>query len=120
MNQFEGQVAVHLPAHAAEDELDLDGVADDHPEEIILVPCVRQARAGQVGLVSHLREGGVQAETTHSRAVLGQWLEDNCPVEAGARVDWTPVLDTEAASDIKQLVCLPESPAWLLYTSTAH
>ena len=41
MNQFEGQVAVHLPAHAAEDELDLDGVADDHPEEIILVPCVR-------------------------------------------------------------------------------
>ena len=84
MNQFEGQVTVHLPAHAAEDELDLDGVADDHPEEVVLVPGVRQARAGQVGLVGHFGEGGVQAETTHSRAVLGQWLEDDCSVEAGA------------------------------------
>ena len=84
MNQFEGQVTVHLPAHAAEDELDLDGVADDHPEEVVLVPGVRQAGAGQVGLVSHFGECGVQTEAAHSRAVLGQWLEDNCPVEAGA------------------------------------
>ena len=66
MNQLEGQVTVHLPAHAAEYELDLDVVADDHAEEVILVPCVRQARAGEVGLVSDLGEGGVKAEPPHA------------------------------------------------------
>ena len=59
MNQLEGQVAVHLPAHAAEDEFDFNVVADDHAEKVVLVAGVRQARAGEVGLVSDLGEGGV-------------------------------------------------------------
>ena len=54
MNKLEGQVTVHLAAHATEDELDLDAVADHHPEEVVLVAGLRQTGGREVGLVRDL------------------------------------------------------------------
>ena len=54
MDQLERQVHLQLASHARQDDLDLDGVADDHAEEVVRVAGLGDRRAGQVRLVADL------------------------------------------------------------------
>lgn len=45
MDQLEGEVSLQLAPHPAEDQLDLDAVADHHAQQVVDVPRLSQTAA---------------------------------------------------------------------------
>jgi hypothetical protein len=54
MNEFEWQVDLKISAHSGKDDLDLNGVADDHAEEVVGIAGLRDRRTCQVRFIANL------------------------------------------------------------------
>ena len=68
--KLEGQVGLQLPTHPAKHQLHLDAVADDDAQQVVDVAGLDEGGGGKVGLIPHLAQCRVEAETASAGAIL--------------------------------------------------
>ena len=68
--KLEGQVGLQLPTHPAKHQLHLDAVADDDAQQVVDVAGLDEGGGGKVGLIPHLAQRRVEAETASAGAIL--------------------------------------------------
>ena len=73
--KLEGQVGLQLPTHPAKHQLHLDAVADDDAQQVVDVAGLDEGGGGKVGLIPHLAQCRVEAETASAGAILNILLD---------------------------------------------
>ena len=70
VNKLKGQVCLQFPAHSAQHQLHFDAVADDDAQQVVDVAGLDEGGGGKVGLIPHLAQCRVEAETASAGAIL--------------------------------------------------
>ena len=62
MYEFEGHVDLEISTHSGQDDLDLDGVGDDHAEEVVGIAGLCDRRTCKIRFVANLKKNAKQKE----------------------------------------------------------
>lgn len=94
VKEFEGQVDFELSAHPRQDELDVDGVGDDGPGQVLQVAGVGPAGGGEglAGAVSAQAQVAVHGQAPLDGHAGQGGLEDDLSLEGASGAQGAPVL----------------------------